>query len=163
MCNSVLLFVSHCFALSWLGRSCKWELVLNWLTLLNKGEIKKYCMWECLMSVLHVVLVNWIFLNCLCHKLILQIEVLCSTTDIFRYYFGKHFGAYNSLSIVIDLVGTVMWSLWWLSLTLGPVFSFLKKKKNVPVLNGMFCQEKMLEYAYNWQLSIERTLTFPKL
>ena len=29
MYNSVLLFVSHCFALSWPGRSCKWELVLN--------------------------------------------------------------------------------------------------------------------------------------
>ena len=25
MCNSVLLFVSHCFALSWPGRRCKWE------------------------------------------------------------------------------------------------------------------------------------------
>jgi hypothetical protein len=40
MCNSVL-FVTHCFALSWPGRSCKWELVLNWLTWLNKGEINK--------------------------------------------------------------------------------------------------------------------------
>ena len=39
MCNSVLLFVSHCFALSWPGRSCKRELVLNWTTWLNKGEI----------------------------------------------------------------------------------------------------------------------------
>ena len=37
----VLLFLSHCFALSWPGRSCKWELVLNWPTWLNKGEIKK--------------------------------------------------------------------------------------------------------------------------
>ena len=41
MCNSVLLFVSQCFALSWPGRSCKWELVLNWPTWLNKGEIKQ--------------------------------------------------------------------------------------------------------------------------
>jgi hypothetical protein len=40
MCNSVLLFVSHCFSLSWPGRSCKRELVLNWPTWLNKGEIK---------------------------------------------------------------------------------------------------------------------------
>ena len=40
MCNSVLLFVSHCLALSWPGRSCKWELVLNWPTWLNKGERK---------------------------------------------------------------------------------------------------------------------------
>ena len=39
MCNSVLLFVSHCFALSWPGCSCKWELVLNWHTWLNKGWI----------------------------------------------------------------------------------------------------------------------------
>jgi hypothetical protein len=39
MCNSVL-FVSHCFALSWPGRSCKWELALNWRTWLNKGEMK---------------------------------------------------------------------------------------------------------------------------
>lgn len=64
------------------------------------------------MSVLHVVLVHGIFLNCIYHKLLLQIEVLCSTTDIFRYYFDKHtlthFGAYNSFSIVIDLVGTVI-------------------------------------------------------
>jgi hypothetical protein len=29
MCNSVLLLVSHCFAFSWPGRSCKLELVLN--------------------------------------------------------------------------------------------------------------------------------------
>jgi hypothetical protein len=29
ICNSVLLFMSHCFALSWPGRSCKWQLVLN--------------------------------------------------------------------------------------------------------------------------------------
>ena len=35
----VLLFVSHHFALSWPGRSCKWELVLNWPPWLNKGEI----------------------------------------------------------------------------------------------------------------------------
>jgi hypothetical protein len=28
-CLTVLLFVSHCFALSWPGHSCKWELVLN--------------------------------------------------------------------------------------------------------------------------------------
>ena len=35
MCYSVLLFVSHCFALSWRGRSCKWEVVLNWTTRLN--------------------------------------------------------------------------------------------------------------------------------
>ena len=39
MCNFVL-FVSHCLALSWPGHSCKWELVLNWPTWLNKGEIK---------------------------------------------------------------------------------------------------------------------------
>ena len=37
MCNSVLSFLSHCFALSWPGRSCKWELVLNWPTWLNIG------------------------------------------------------------------------------------------------------------------------------
>ena len=42
MCNSVLLFLSHCFALSWPARSCKWELVLNWPTWLNKGEIYRY-------------------------------------------------------------------------------------------------------------------------
>ena len=28
-CVTVLLYVSHCFALSWQGRNCKWELVLN--------------------------------------------------------------------------------------------------------------------------------------
>jgi hypothetical protein len=39
MCNSVLLSVSHCFALSWPGRSCKWERVLNEPTWLNKGEL----------------------------------------------------------------------------------------------------------------------------
>ena len=59
------------------------------------------------MSVLHVVLVHGIFLNCIYHKLLLQIEVLCST-DIFRYYFDKHFGAYNLFSIFVDLVGTVI-------------------------------------------------------
>ena len=32
-------FLSHCFALSWPGCSCKLELVLNWPTWLNKGEI----------------------------------------------------------------------------------------------------------------------------
>ena len=36
-----LLFVSHCFALSWPGCICKWELVLNWPSCLNIGEIKK--------------------------------------------------------------------------------------------------------------------------
>ena len=41
MCNTVLLFMSHCFALSWPGLSCKWELVLKWPTWLNKGEINK--------------------------------------------------------------------------------------------------------------------------
>jgi hypothetical protein len=34
MCNTVLL-LSHCFALSWPGSSCKWQLVLNWPTWLN--------------------------------------------------------------------------------------------------------------------------------
>ena len=29
MCNSVLLYVLNCFALSWPGRSCKWGLALN--------------------------------------------------------------------------------------------------------------------------------------
>ena len=29
MCNSVLLYVSNCYALSWSGYSCKWERVLN--------------------------------------------------------------------------------------------------------------------------------------
>ena len=38
MCNSVLLYVSNCFALSWPGHNCKWELVLNLPTWLNKGE-----------------------------------------------------------------------------------------------------------------------------
>ena len=42
MCNSVLLFLSHCFDLSWPGRSYKWELVLSWPTWLNKDEVK-YC------------------------------------------------------------------------------------------------------------------------
>ena len=46
MCNSGLLFVSHCFALSWPGRSCKWELVLNWPTWLNKESLKKYSPWK---------------------------------------------------------------------------------------------------------------------
>jgi hypothetical protein len=46
MCNSVLLFVSHCFALSWQSHSCKWELVLNWPTWLNKGEINKLVCWQ---------------------------------------------------------------------------------------------------------------------
>ena len=41
VCLCVLLFLMHCFALSWSGRSFKWELVLNWPTLLNKGEINK--------------------------------------------------------------------------------------------------------------------------
>ena len=36
----MLLFVLNCFALSWPGSSCKWELVLNLPTWLNKGEIK---------------------------------------------------------------------------------------------------------------------------
>jgi hypothetical protein len=40
--------------------------------------------------------------------------------------------------------------------TLGAVFSFWGEK-NVPVLNRIFCQDKMLEYAYNWQLWIENT------
>jgi hypothetical protein len=39
MCNSVLLYVSNCFALSWPGRNCKRELVLNLPTWLNKDEI----------------------------------------------------------------------------------------------------------------------------
>jgi hypothetical protein len=39
MCYSVLLYVSNFFALSWPGRSCKWELVLNKPTWLNEGEI----------------------------------------------------------------------------------------------------------------------------
>ena len=39
MCNSVLLF---CFALSWPSRSCKWELVINWPTWLNKGEKNRW-------------------------------------------------------------------------------------------------------------------------
>ena len=38
MCNSV--YVSNCFALSWPGRNCKWELVLNLPTWLIKGKIK---------------------------------------------------------------------------------------------------------------------------
>ena len=33
-------FLSHCFALSWPGRSCKCKPVLNWPTWLNKGEKK---------------------------------------------------------------------------------------------------------------------------
>ena len=41
MCNSVSLYLSNCFALSWPGRNCKWELVLNLPTWLNKGEINK--------------------------------------------------------------------------------------------------------------------------
>jgi hypothetical protein len=32
--------------------------------------------------------------------------------------------------------------------TLGQYIHFWKKK-NVPVVNGIFCQDKMLEYAYN--------------
>jgi hypothetical protein len=40
MCNNMLLFLSHCFALSWPGCSCKWELVLNWPTWTHKGEKK---------------------------------------------------------------------------------------------------------------------------
>jgi hypothetical protein len=39
LCNSVLLYVSNCFALSWPGGSCKWQLVLNLPTWLKKGEI----------------------------------------------------------------------------------------------------------------------------
>ena len=41
MCNSVSLYVSNCFALSWPGRNCKWELFLNLPTWLNKGEINQ--------------------------------------------------------------------------------------------------------------------------
>jgi hypothetical protein len=33
-----VVFLSHCFALSWPVHSCKWELVLNWRTWLDKGE-----------------------------------------------------------------------------------------------------------------------------
>jgi hypothetical protein len=40
ICNSVLLFLSHWFALSWPDRGCKWELVLISPTRLNNGEIK---------------------------------------------------------------------------------------------------------------------------
>ena len=39
-----VLFLSYCFALSWPGRICKWELVLNSPTWLNKGEIKQHCL-----------------------------------------------------------------------------------------------------------------------
>ena len=39
MCISVVLYVTNCYALSWPGRSCKWELVLNYPTWLNNGEI----------------------------------------------------------------------------------------------------------------------------
>ena len=44
MCNPVL-FLSQCFGLSWQGRGCKWELVLNWPTWLNKGAffLNKRC------------------------------------------------------------------------------------------------------------------------
>ena len=41
MCNSVLLYVSNCFALSWPGRNCKLELVLNLPTWLNKGDVPR--------------------------------------------------------------------------------------------------------------------------
>ena len=34
---------------------------------------------------------------------------------------------------------------------------FIFGEKKVPVLNRIFCQDKMLEYAYNWQLRIENT------
>ena len=37
-----VLFLSHCFVLSWPGSSCKWELVLNWPMCLNKSEIYIY-------------------------------------------------------------------------------------------------------------------------
>ena len=36
----------------------------------------------------------------------------------------------------------------------------LLDKKNVPVLSAIFCHEKMLEYAYNWQLWKENTDVF---
>ena len=39
--------------------------------------------------------------------------------------------------------------------TRGQYFHFWKK--NVPVVNGLFCKVKMPEYAYNWQLRIENT------
>ena len=41
MCKSVM-FLSHCFALSWPGHNCKRELVFNWPTWLNKGEEKQH-------------------------------------------------------------------------------------------------------------------------
>jgi hypothetical protein len=42
MCYSLFLVLPYCFAWSWPGRSWKWELVLNWPTWLNKGEVKKF-------------------------------------------------------------------------------------------------------------------------
>ena len=36
----------------------------------------------------------------------------------------------------------------------------LLDKKNVPVLSAIFCHEKMLDYAYNWQLWKENTDVF---
>ena len=55
-------------------------------------------------------------------------------------------------------------------LLIHPQFSHIKTrghyfhfwKNNVPKVNGIFCQDKMLEYAYNWQIRIENTLKFPK-
>ena len=49
----------------------------------------------------------------------------------------------------------------YLIVTRGQYFHFWKN--NVPVVNRVFCQDKMLECAYNWQLRIENTLKFPKL
>ena len=43
-----------------------------------------------------------------------------------------------------------------LMLWLGGSILIFGEKKN-PVVNGIFCQDKMLEYAYNWQLRIENT------
>jgi hypothetical protein len=40
MCKSVSLYVSYCFALSWPGRNCKWQVVVNLPNWLNKGEKK---------------------------------------------------------------------------------------------------------------------------
>ena len=73
MCNYVLLFLSHCFALSWPGRSYKWKLVLNWSTWLNKNIsvragknpvqwsmviVVNYSFYSLLPSVLLIVLVE---------------------------------------------------------------------------------------------------------
>ena len=64
----------------------------------------------------------------------------------------------------------IYYDMWYILKTCGIYEPFVTRgqyfhfwKNNIPVVNRIFCQDKMLEYAYNWQLRIENTLKFPEL